>query len=260
MSAPLLQIEQLQIAFGRVAAVDGLSLAVEAGRTTALVGESGSGKSVSALSVLGLLPPAAQVTGGRILFDGADLLTLSAEEHRRVRGRAIGFVSQDPLAALNPVYRILPQVEEAVLAHQRLPRTEARERAYEALEVVGLGHRARQFPHQLSGGQRQRVVIGMAIVSRPRLLIADEPTTALDVNVQREILDLLLKLRDELGMGLWLITHDLAVVAETADTVTVMQAGRVVEQNGVFELFAAPRELYTRQLLAAARWEEPADA
>ncbi len=264
---PLLEIDNLRLVFGSGAAeqvaVDGLSLQVTAGRTEGLVGESGCGKSVTAWSVLGLLPPGGRVTGGRIVFDGRDLLALPEPELRALRGAAIGLVSQDPLAALNPVHTVGGQVAEVVRLHLRLSRRQAWDRAVEVLAEVGLpapAQRSRDYPHQLSGGQRQRVAIAMAIACRPRLLIADEPTTALDVSVQAQILDLLRRLRDEHELAMLLITHDLGVIAETCDTVTVMRAGQVVEQAPVGELFAAPREAYTRALMAAVpRLEGGAD-
>lgn len=256
--AELLRIEELRIAFGtgprQSLAVDGLTLAVSAGQTAGLVGESGCGKSVSAMAVLGLLPAGGRVVGGRVLFEGRDLLELDHRERLALRGSAIGLVSQDPLAALNPVYQVGEQVAETLRLHHRLSRREAWRQAVEALGEVGIpapAERARYYPHQLSGGQRQRVVIAMAIACRPRLLLADEPTTALDVSVQAQILALLERLQAEHDMGLLLITHDLGVVAQMADSVTVMRAGRVVEQADVRSLFASPREAYTRSLLAA---------
>jgi peptide/nickel transport system ATP-binding protein/oligopeptide transport system ATP-binding protein len=253
----LLDITGLRIAFpGRppLLAVDGLSLTVQAGQTTALVGESGCGKTVSALAVLGLVPPPGRVLGGRIDFEGRDVAGLPPRALRHLRGAAIGLVPQDPLAALNPVHTVGAQVAEAVRAHRPVSRAVAWRMAVEALGAVGLpaaAQRAHDYPHQLSGGQRQRVMIAMAVVLEPRLLIADEPTTALDVSVQAQILDLLRGLQTERGMGLLLITHDLGVVAEMADAVTVMRAGRVVEQADVKSLFAQPRAAYTRGLLAA---------
>jgi ABC-type dipeptide/oligopeptide/nickel transport system ATPase component len=253
----LLAIADLAVEFpGRPAkrVVDGVSLAVEAGRTTGLVGESGSGKSLSALAVLGLVPTPGRVVGGRIEFAGRSLLDLPPDALRGLRGKAIGLVSQDPLAALNPVHTIGAQVAEAVRAHEPVARREAWARAVAALDEVGIPaarQRAHDFPHQLSGGQRQRVVIAMVIACRPQLLIADEPTTALDVSVQAQILDLLRHLQAELGMGLLLITHDLGIIAEMADQVTVLRAGQVIEQADVRSLYAAPQADYTRALLAA---------
>ncbi|MCC7491037.1 MAG: ABC transporter ATP-binding protein [Fimbriimonadaceae bacterium] len=254
----LLEIRDLAISFraGRTLqpAVDGLSLSVAAGQTVGLVGESGCGKTVSALAVLGLLPPAATVPRGSIRFDGAELLTATPAARRALRGARIALIAQDPLAALNPVHPVGAQVAEVIRLHGGGTRAAAWARAVEALREVGLpdpAQRAHDYPHQLSGGQRQRVGIAMAIACRPALLIADEPTTALDVSVQAQILDLLRRLQAEHRMGLLLITHDLGIVAELADQVTVMRAGRVVEQQAVGPLFAAPREDYTKGLLAA---------
>ena len=250
----LLSVRGLRVAFRSTVVVDGLDLAVEAGSTTALVGESGCGKSISALTVMGLVPWPGQMVGGEIEFEGRLMSSLSADERRRLRGARIGLVSQDPLAALNPVHSIGAQVAEAHRAHARLSQREAWALAVESLAEVGLpspAQRAHDYPHQLSGGQRQRVVIAMAIARRPALLIADEPTTALDVSVQAQILDLLRRLQAEHNMGLLLITHDLGVVAEMADRVTVMRGGRVMEQADVRSLFAAPAHPYTRALLAA---------
>jgi ABC-type dipeptide/oligopeptide/nickel transport system ATPase component len=253
----LLEITGLRVEFpGRppLMAVDGLDLAVEAGRTTALVGESGCGKSVSALAVLGLAPPPGRVVGGSILFEGRELLGAPARELRRVRGAGVALISQDPLAALNPVHSVGAQVAEAIAVHQPVGRAEAWRRAVEALAQVGLPdpqRRAHDYPHRLSGGQRQRVMIAMATACRPKLLIADEPTTALDVSVQAQILELLRRLQAEYGMALLLITHDLGVVAEMADEVTVIRRGGVVEQADVYTIFANPRQAYTRALLAA---------
>lgn len=254
----LLVIEDLVIEFttrqGPVRAVDGLSLTIGAGETVGLVGESGCGKSATALAVLGLLAGNGRVTSGRISFDGADVLTMPADQRRRLRGDAIGFVSQDPLAALNPVHPIGAQVAEALRQHRQVTRSAAWSQAVEALAAVGLpdpARRARDFPHQLSGGQRQRVMIAMAMICRPRLLLADEPTTALDVSVQAQILDLMRRLQAEHNMAIWLITHDLGVVAEMARRVTVMRDGRQVEEADAADLFARPQHAYTRQLLAA---------
>lgn len=257
MSA-LLEIAGLRVEFagrgGVTVAVEQLDLSVGAGQTVGLVGESGCGKSISALSVMGLVPPAGRVTAGSIRFDGRELLGLSAEERRKLRGGAIGLIPQDPLAALNPVYPIGAQVAEAVRLHRGLDDRAAWEAAVEALGHVGIpspAQRARDWPHQLSGGQRQRVMIAMAVACGPKLLIADEPTTALDVSVQAQILDLLRRLQAESNMALLLITHDLGVVAQMADRVTVMRDGRVVEERDVRGLFAAPENVYTQTLLRA---------
>ncbi|RGE17623.1 ABC transporter ATP-binding protein [Leucobacter sp. wl10] len=260
----VLDIRDLEVTFstdrGPVKAVDGVSLTVEPGRVLAVVGESGSGKTVSARTVLGLLPETAVAAGSVILNsrDGSeqnDVLHLSAEQMRRVRGRDVAMVFQEASTALNPVFTIGWQVAEGLRAHdRRLSRKQARERAIEMLERVGIPEpreRVDYYPHQLSGGQKQRVMIAMALALEPGLIVADEPTTALDVTVQAEILDLLRKLRDEFGTAILLITHNMGVVADLADDVAVMYRGEVVERAPVAELFASPREEYTRNLLGA---------
>ncbi|MBN9613175.1 MAG: ABC transporter ATP-binding protein, partial [Actinobacteria bacterium] len=259
----LLDIQNLEVTFatdsGAVTAVDGVSLHVEPGRVLAVVGESGSGKTVSARTVLGLLPETAIASGSVLLAsrDGQssnDVLHLSTDQMRRVRGRDVAMVFQEPSTALNPVYPIGWQVAEGLRAHGKLSKKELRAKAIEMLALVGLPdpeQRVDYYPHQLSGGQKQRVMIAMALALRPGLIVADEPTTALDVTVQAEILDLLRKLRDELGTAILLITHNMGVVADLADDVAVMYQGRVVEQAPVAELFAHPREEYTKQLLGA---------
>ncbi|MFT4268950.1 MAG: ABC transporter ATP-binding protein [Xenophilus sp.] len=256
---PLLDIQHLQTTFdtraGPVRAVDGVSLRVERGETVALVGESGSGKSVTAYSVLRLLPRGqGRVTGGRILFDGQDLATLPEPAMRALRGNRISMIFQEPLSALNPVLSIGWQIAEAIRLHRSATRREAWARAVELLAQVGIpspAQRVHDVPHQLSGGMRQRAVIAIALACEPDLLIADEPTTALDVTTQAQILDLLRTLQAERGMGLLLITHDLGVVAEVADRAAVMYAGRVVEQAPVRALFEAPAHPYTEGLLAS---------
>jgi peptide/nickel transport system ATP-binding protein len=258
-AGPLLAVDKLTVAFetegGPHRVVEEVSLSVGAGRTVGLVGESGCGKSVTAMSIMRLLPsPPARVLGGRILFDGRDLLALDAEAMRAVRGDRIGMVFQEPMTSLNPVLSIGFQIEEVLRLHRGLGRQEARRQALDMLRQVGIGapeRRLAQYPHQLSGGLRQRVMIAIALVCRPRLLIADEPTTALDVTIQAQILDLLRVLKRELGMALLLITHDLGVVAEMCDEVAVMYAGRIVEQAPAAELFRRPRHPYTTGLLAA---------
>ncbi len=263
---PLLEINDLSVDFrlasGTVHAVQGVSLRVEAGRTLAVVGESGSGKTVTAASVLRLNPsPPCVYTAGRIHFDGRDLLTLSERELGRIRGNDISMVFQDPMTGLDPLQRIGAQVAEVVRHHQGLSRAEAKAAALATLEEVGIPEpeqRYRQYPHELSGGLRQRVMIATALVGRPRVLIADEPTTALDVTVQRQILDLLVALQRRHGMAVVLITHDLGVVAETADDVVVMKDGRVVESGGVLDVFDHPADDYTRRLLDATPRLEPA--
>lgn len=256
---PLLEIDHLSVDFrlesSVVHAVQDVSLHVHAGETLAVVGESGSGKSATALSVLRLNPsPPCVYTGGEIRFDGRDLLTLSEKELGRVRGREIAMVFQDPMTCLDPLQRVGTQVAEVLRLHTGTSRAEARKAALAALEEVGIPDpavRYRQYPHELSGGLRQRVMIATALVTRPRVVIADEPTTALDVTVQRQILDLLVSLQDRHDMAVVLITHDLAVVAETADRVVVMNKGRVVETGDVLDVFDRPADAYTRRLLAA---------
>ena len=259
---PLLDLRTLVTAFhtpaGRVPAVDGVSLAVERGRALGLVGESGCGKSVTAMSILRLVAPPGVIESGSILLDGpdgpVDLVSLPEPQLRRIRGGRIGMVFQEPMTSLNPVFTVGDQVAEVVLLHRDTTRAAARRRALEMLRLVRIAdpeRRLQEYPHQLSGGMRQRVMIAMALACEPDLLIADEPTTALDVTIQAQILDLLADLRRRLGMALILITHDLGVVAETCDDVAVMYAGRIVEQAPVARLFAAPRHPYTIGLLAA---------
>lgn len=234
-------------------AVDGIDLDIARGEAVALVGESGSGKTVTAMSVLQLIPdPPGRIVGGSVRLDGEDLVTASAARLRSVRGGRIACVFQDPQTTLNPVLRVGHQIVEMLRAHGDLSRTQARERARELLEAVRIPdpeRRLDEFPHQLSGGMRQRIVIAMALANDPDLLIADEPTTALDVTVQAEILDLLIELRERTGMALLFITHDLGVVAELCDRVVVMYAGRVVEEADTATLFADPKHPYTRQLI-----------
>jgi len=237
---------------GAVAAVDGVDFRVEPGRTLGLVGESGCGKSVTALSILGLVPEPGSVVGGEIRWRGRDLARLGPGELRRVRGGEIAMIFQEPTSALNPVLSVGAQVAEAVRIHQGLDRRAARRKAVEMLARVGLAdaeRRARDYPHRLSGGMCQRVMIAMAIACEPALLLADEPTTALDPTVQAQILDLIRDVQRASGMGVLLISHDLGVVAETADEVCVMYAGRIVERAPVVELFERPRHPYTIGLL-----------
>ena len=255
---PLLAVHDLRVQFptdrGVVNAVDGLSLEVARNEVVGIVGESGSGKTVTALSVLGLLPPTARVDGG-IRFDGRDLLGLRDDDLRKLRGARLAMVFQDALAALNPLHKVGRQVEEAVrIHHPRIGRWEARERVLELLSLVGIPDptsRVDEYPHQFSGGMRQRVVIAMAIANDPDLLIADEPTTALDVTTQAQVLDLLRRLRERTGAAMVLITHDLGVVAGVADRVIVMYAGRVVESGSVRDVFYRPGHPYTVGLLAS---------
>jgi peptide/nickel transport system ATP-binding protein len=253
--APLLDVRNLSIAFGGQAAVRGISFQINAGETLGLVGESGSGKSAASLAVLRLLPHTA-IARGKVGFDGEDLLVLREERMRRLRGREIAMIFQEPMTALNPVMPVGVQIAEAVQAHHPgESRKVVRDKVLAAMEEVGLPdveRRAKDYPHQFSGGQRQRILIAMAIVNRPRLLIADEPTTALDVTVQAQILGLLNGLRREHGLAMLFISHDLAVVAQVADRVAVMQRGEIVEQAPVGELFRAPRHPYTRRLLGSA--------
>ena len=235
--------------------MDGVSLSVEKGRTLGIVGESGCGKSVLSLSVMRLVPPPGRIAAGRILFDGRDLLALPPAEMRDIRGRRIAMIFQEPMTSLNPVFTIGDQITEAIRAHDRSSSSAAlRSRAIAALERVRLPTPARQFdkyPHQLSGGMRQRVMIAMALACEPDLLIADEPTTALDVTVQAQILDLLRELQQQSGMAIVLITHDLGVVAEMADEVAVMYAGRVVERTRGADIFDDPQHPYTLGLLGS---------
>src|SRR2546421_1466526 len=253
---PLLDVRDLCTSFflegGEARAVDGVSFALDAGRVLGLVGESGCGKSVTALSLMRLVPPPGRIVGGKVSFDGRDLLTLPEREMRTVRGAGLAMIFQEPMTSLNPVLTVGSQIAEAVRLHRPVSRREAWERAVELLAEVGIpepARRARDHPHRLSGGMRQRVMIAMAISCEPRALIADEPTTALDVTIQAEILDLLRALREQRGMAVLLITHDLGVVAEQADEVAIMYAGRIVEHAATADLFADPRHPYTEALL-----------
>ena len=263
VSAPVLDVSNLRTHFatdaGVVKAVDDVSFTLDAGETLAIVGESGSGKSVTSLSIMGLIPnPPGRIVGGEIRFrtrDGVtvDLAQLTAKAMRRLRGRDLAMIFQEPMTSLNPVFRVGEQIAEAAAIHLRLDRAAARKRALEMLELVEIPaakQRLDEYPHQLSGGMRQRVMIAMALACDPLLLIADEPTTALDVTIQAQILVLLDKLRRDIGLAVLFITHNLGVVAEIADRVVVMYNGRVVEEGDVGPLFAAPRHPYTRDLLA----------
>ncbi|MCP8938881.1 ABC transporter ATP-binding protein [Alsobacter sp. SYSU M60028] len=254
----LLEIRNLSVSFatrnGAFKAVDGVDLTVDQNEVVAIVGESGSGKSVAMLALMGLLPWTATVTADVMRFDGRDMLTLSSRERRSIIGRDISMIFQEPMTSLNPCFTVGYQIGETLKAHLQLDRAARRRRAVELLEEVGITDPQRRlsaFPHQLSGGMSQRVMIAMAIACRPKLLIADEPTTALDVTIQAQILDLLLRLRQETGMGLVLITHDMGVVAETAHRVIVQYAGQQVETNATLPLFADPHHPYTHALLAA---------
>jgi oligopeptide/dipeptide ABC transporter ATP-binding protein len=265
----LLEVRGLHTEFrtgaGLVRAVDGVSYTVEPGETVAIVGESGSGKSVGAMSILRLIPnPPGEITAGEVLFDGRDLRKLSEAEMREIRGRDIGMVFQEPMTSLNPVLTIGRQITETLEQHQGADRATADKRAVELLEMVGIAdpkRRLRQYPHQLSGGMRQRVMIAVALACNPKLIIADEPTTALDVTIQAQILDLLSDLQQRLGMAILIITHDLGVIAEMADTVLVMYAGQIVESAEVGDLFHHPRHPYTMALLKSVpRLDRPRQA
>ena len=256
---PLLDVHALQIAFpaehGVARAVNGISFTVARGESVCLVGESGCGKSLTALSLLRLVPPPGRIeSGSQIVFDGADILTLDDERLRDIRGQHMAMIFQEPMTALNPVLTVGDQIAEVLRVHTKLSRQETWARTVDMLAQVGIadaGARAKQYPHELSGGMRQRVMIAMALILSPKLVIADEPTTALDVTIQAQILELLRDLRARTGMALLLITHDLGVVAEMASRVIVMYAGRVVEEANVEDLFAAPCHPYTEGLLAA---------
>jgi peptide/nickel transport system ATP-binding protein len=253
---PLLQVEDLRVEFptedGLVHAVDGITYDLERGRTLGIVGESGSGKTVSALTVMGLTRRSGASISGRIMFDGRDLLTLSEQEMRQIRGNDIAMIFQDPLSSLHPLFTVGSQLVEAVRAHRDPGRAKARARAIELLGLVGIPDPARRvdgYPHEYSGGMRQRAMIAMALANDPKLLIADEPTTALDVTVQAQILALLERLQSELSMAVVIVTHDLGVVAEMASEIVVMYAGRIVEQAPAKLLFSQPEHPYTWGLL-----------
>ena len=252
----LLEVKDLETEFkvkrGTVKAVNGVSFEVDKGEILAVVGESGSGKSVTSLSVMGLIRDPGRVAGGEILFNGENLLKKSTKEMQAVRGDKISMIFQEPMTSLNPVYRVKDQIMETILTHTTMNKKEALKRAIEMLDLVGIPapeQRVNDYPHQMSGGMRQRVMIAMALACDPELLIADEPTTALDVTIQAQILDLINRLREKLGMAVLLITHDLGVVAETADKVVVMYCGRVVEQATVEQLSTKPLHPYTQGLL-----------
>jgi oligopeptide transport system ATP-binding protein len=263
---PLLEVRELRTEFrtgaGLVRAVDGISYTVEAGETVAIVGESGSGKSVEALSILRLIPdPPGRIVSGEVLFDGRDLRALSEAEMREVRGRDIGMVFQEPMTSLNPVLTIGRQITETLEQHQGVDRAAADKRAVELLEMVGIAdarRRLRQYPHQLSGGMRQRVMIAIALACNPKLIIADEPTTALDVTIQAQILELMKSLTRKLGVAQIIITHNLGVVARYASRVNVMYAGRIVEAGSAEAIYHAPRHPYTVALLKSVpRLDQP---
>ncbi len=257
-AAPLLAVADLHTHFetpgGVARAVDGVSFTLRPGRTLCLVGESGCGKSVTALSILRLVPPPGRIVAGAIVYKGQDLLAISERAMRQVRGKEIAMIFQEPMTSLNPVFTIGSQIGEAIRLHQGLGRKATRARVIEALRLVEMPEperRADSYPHELSGGMRQRAMIAMALACEPHLLIADEPTTALDVTIQAQILDLLRGLRERLGMAMLLITHDLGVVAEQADDVAVMYAGRIVEYGSVIDVFERPLHPYTIALMQA---------
>ncbi len=254
----LLNIRNLTVEFatatGPFKAVDGVDVSVDKGEVLAIVGESGSGKSVSMLAVMGLLPDTATITADEMTFDGRDILRLTPAERRKLIGHEITMIFQEPVASLNPSFTVGFQIEEVLRLNLGMGKREARARALELFRAVGIPEpetKLNAYPHQMSGGQCQRVMIAMAIASNPRLLIADEPTTALDVTIQKQILDLLMKLQEDYGMALILITHDMGVVAETADRVVVQYKGRRMEEADVLSLFENPQHPYTRALLAA---------
>jgi len=254
----LLEIENLVVEFetasGMFRAVDGVSIKVDRHEVLAIVGESGSGKSVSMLAVMGLLPWTARVTADRMMFDGTDLMKLSPKERRRIVGKDMAMIFQEPMASLNPCFTVGFQIEEVLKVHMGMDRAQRRARAIELLTLVGIpepAERLGSFPHQMSGGQCQRVMIAIALACNPKLLIADEPTTALDVTIQKQILDLLVRLQAKYGMGLIMITHNMGVVAETADRVIVQYKGKKMEEADVLSLFESPKSNYTRALLSA---------
>jgi oligopeptide/dipeptide ABC transporter ATP-binding protein len=257
VSEPLLAVDDLRVHLftnrGVVRAVDGVGFALSAGKSLGIVGESGCGKTMTALSLMRLIPsPPARIVSGRIMFDGEDVVALDEPRLRALRGNAMAMIYQDPMTTLNPVFNVGEQIAEAVRLHRQASRAVALARAVEMLELVGIPDPARcaqSYPHQLSGGMRQRAVIAMALACHPKLLIADEPTTALDVTIQAQVLDLMRRLQRELGTAIILITHDLGVIADLVDTVVVMYAGKVVERAPVRQLFAAPRHPYTQGLL-----------
>jgi oligopeptide/dipeptide ABC transporter ATP-binding protein len=264
VTAPALEVDDLRVQFGRaptiVQAVNGMSFSVASGETVAIVGESGSGKSVTGLAIMGLVDRPGRITDGEVRLAGRPLSGSSEAEYRRVRGQELAMVFQDPLSALNPVQRVGDQIAEAARVHGAA-RAAARERALAMLDRVGVvpaARRARAYPHELSGGMRQRVMLAMALVNRPQVLIADEPTTALDVTTQAQILELLAELQTEMGLALVLVSHDLGVVAGIADRVLVMYAGRIVEEGPADRIFGAAGHPYTRGLLASVpRVDDP---
>ena len=253
----LLDVQGLTTAFmtgrGEITAIEEVSFSLKEGEILGIVGESGSGKSVTALTIMGLLPtPPARIAAGKVLFQGQELTQLSSREMQRIRGPGIAMIFQEPMTSLNPVFSIGDQIMETIKAHENLPAAALRKRAIDMLDKVGIPSASRRlddYPHQMSGGQRQRVMIAIALACNPKLLIADEPTTALDVTIQAQILDLLMDLRDEFRMAIMIITHNMGVIAETADRVLVMYAGRVIEEAPVARVFDHPIHPYTRGLL-----------
>jgi ABC-type dipeptide/oligopeptide/nickel transport system ATPase component len=253
VSAPLLSVEGLCVDIAGARVLDRVAFALGAGETLGLVGESGSGKTMTALALLGLLPPGARIASGRILLDGADVVRFDEARLRALRGGEIAMIFQEPMTALNPVATVGAQLERVIVRHRGLTRRQARARAVEALARVGIAspeRRLGEHPHRLSGGMRQRVLIAMALACEPKLLVADEPTTALDVTTQAQVLDLIVRLQRELRFAVLLITHDLAVVAQTCARTAVMREGAIVEEGPTAEVIARPREDYTRTLLA----------
>ncbi|MDI6638399.1 MAG: ABC transporter ATP-binding protein [Bacillota bacterium] len=259
MGETLLEVRDLKTYFytedGVVPAVDGVSFSVEKGETIGIVGESGCGKSVTSLSVMRLIPnPPGKIIGGEIIFEGENILEKSEAEMRHIRGNEISMIFQEPMTSLNPVFTIGDQIMEAIMLHQKVGKREARKKTIEMLKLVGIPSaekRVDEYPHQMSGGMRQRVMIAMALSCNPKLLIADEPTTALDVTIQAQILDLMLKLKEDLGTAIMLITHDLGVIAETVNKVVVMYAGKIVESADVVSIFKKPEHPYTLGLLGS---------
>ena len=257
MTTPLLSVRDLQIEFsterGKVRAIDGVSFDILPGETLGLVGESGCGKTVTALAILGLIPsPPGRITGGSIRLQGRELVGLPESEYRHIRGKEISMIFQEPMTALNPVFTIATQMTDVLMRHQGMTRRQARARAIEMLALVDIPSPAKridEYPHQMSGGMRQRVMIAMALSCNPKLLLADEPTTALDVTTQAQVLEQIVRLQEELGTSVVLVTHDLGVVAEACDRAVVMYAGRVAEEAPIEPLFAAPRHPYTEGLL-----------
>jgi len=256
LAATILQLNELKTHFyidgAVVPAVDGVSFSIRRGETLGIVGESGSGKSVTALSILRLVDAPGKIVGGKVLLEGTDLLKCSKQEMRKIRGSKISMIFQEPMSSLNPLFRIRDQIGEAIGLHQAVTRREAREKAVEMLRLVGIPSpesRANNFPHQMSGGMQQRIMIAMALSCRPLVMIADEPTTALDVTIQAQILHLMDQLKNDFGTAIMYITHDLGVVAKVSQNVAVMYAGKIVEYAGVYDLFDYPAHPYTRALL-----------